>query len=94
MKTGEKQARLAVSNFLDSTTLPTMLWSVSCVADTAARTAGRKSELFPSLFDYERLIPAGFKCFWRKSKGLLYGDGLYSVDRVEKAIQDYPCPDA
>lgn len=94
MKLGERQARNAVKQFLSETKLPTSLFNVSCEADSAARQAGRKTELFPSLFDYEQIIPSGFRCFWKKqTSGFLQGDGIYSVDRSNKAIQDYPHPD-
>jgi len=93
MKLGFKKAKLAVKNYLNSTTLPVSLWAVTLQADEGARSAGRISELYPSLFDYEQLIPSGFRCFWKKQTGLLAGDGIYSVDLREKAIQDYPCPD-
>lgn len=95
MKLGYRQAKKAVKQFLSECTLPTSLFNVCCTADEAARKSGRKSELFPSLFDYEALIPHGFRCFWKKqTSGLLQGDGIYSVDHSHKAIQDYPNPDA
>ena len=66
MKKGEKEARAAVAQFLKNAELPVMLYRVSCIADHAAFEAGRKGELWGSLFDYEQIIPKGYACFWQK----------------------------
>lgn len=47
------------------------LYYLSTVADQAAFAAGKKKEMFPFLFDYEVLLPAGAKTAWL--------NGMYSV---------------
>jgi hypothetical protein len=42
------------------------LWTLSCVADAAAKAIGKKKDLYPSLFDYEQLLPPGAKLEWIK----------------------------
>lgn len=41
------------------------LYHLSVVADEAAMEAGKKRELFSSLYEYERLLPPGTKVFWK-----------------------------
>lgn len=49
------------------------LYTLSVVADEAAREAGRKSELYESLFDYGELLPKGARCQWvGNGSGSLY----------------------
>lgn len=42
------------------------LYELSVVADKAAFAAGKKYELFSSLYSYETLVPKGAKVFWKK----------------------------
>lgn len=44
-----------------------LLWTISVVADSAARQAGRKSDVYESLFDYNAVLPPGTRCAWIKS---------------------------
>ena len=55
--------------------------------------AGRKGELFPSLFDYEVLIPASHCCFWKR--GYLTGrdDSVYVVGTPEQRSKNERPPD-
>ena len=41
-----------------------MLFSVHATADQAAAAAGRKSELFDSLYEYDRLLPDRSETRW------------------------------
>ena len=41
-----------------------MLYSLTSVADSAAREAGRVSDLFESLWSYESMLPPGWKGAW------------------------------
>lgn len=65
--------RQAIDDYLrnhrQSKSIP--LYSLSVVADQAAFAAGKRKEPFPSLFDYEFLLPAGAKTAWL--------NGMYSV---------------
>jgi hypothetical protein len=60
----EKAAKQVITNWLKnhSDREVVSLYSLSCVADTAARSLGRKSELYPSLYQYEPLVPTS--CYW------------------------------
>lgn len=40
------------------------LYTLSVIADKAAMDAGRKTELFPSLADYERVLPPASRTRW------------------------------
>ena len=51
-----------------------MLFSLTSVADAAAREVGRRSDLFESLFAYEGLLPRGWKGAWLGNGS---GDSLY-----------------
>lgn len=68
MRRGQKEAQTAVRNYLSGRTEPVLLYSVSCVADEAAR-GRRQTDLFPSLFDYEVLLPADWTARWLGSTG-------------------------
>lgn len=52
------------------------LYRASCIADAAARAIGRKRDLYPSLYDYETLLPRGARTVW---VGASAGDGVLSV---------------
>lgn len=65
--------------YLKTVELPVLLFNVSCVADEAARAAGRKSDLYGSLFSYEQFVPAGYCCFWKKGYATGADDGVYVV---------------
>jgi hypothetical protein len=41
-----------------------LFYTLSCVADEAAYGAGKKTELFSSLYDYETLLPSGARTQW------------------------------
>ena len=44
-----------------------LLYTLSVIADRAARDAGKVKELFDSLYSYERLLPAGSRTQWNNS---------------------------
>lgn len=54
----------AIATYLAGRTQPVMLYSLTSVADAAAREAGRVSDLFESLWSYESMLPAGWKGAW------------------------------
>ena len=59
----EKIAARAVAAYLEAFALkgrPATLFSVSSVADSAARAAGKKRDLHDSLWSYTRVLPAGW----------------------------------
>lgn len=57
---------------------------LSTIADDAARKAGRRTDLFESLSEYDVLHPAGAKSFWR--------NGLRHVrNPFYSGKQDSPC---
>lgn len=76
----EKAARRAVEDYLranrDKPVLS--LYDLSVVADEAARAAGKKRDLFPSLSDYEAVLPPGAKVYWARN-GLLSVRNPYSA---------------
>lgn len=78
MKRYGRVAAEAVKGYLEERSHePTvLLYSVSAAADEAARNAGRKSELYESLFGYIDLLPPGTRTGW---VGSTYGDGFYMV---------------
>lgn len=59
-------ARQAIDKYLreNSSKKVVLFWSLTAIADCAAFNAGKKRELFPSLFDYECLLPPGTKTLW------------------------------
>lgn len=71
-----KAGARAIANYLQGETRPVMLYTLSSVADSAAREAGRRSDLFESLFSYEGLLPAGWKGAWVGS-GAPMSDSIY-----------------
>ncbi len=74
----QRAAAKAIADRLRGQTEPLTLYTLSCTADTAAREAGKKGELYPSLFDYADLLPGGWRGRWLKSEGSgPNGDSLY-----------------
>jgi hypothetical protein len=57
-------AKRHVEKFLDGREEPISLFRVSCIADQAARGAGRKKDLFQSLWDYVEILPEGWHVRW------------------------------
>lgn len=62
-------ARRAVADRLAGVTEPRSLWEMSCVADAAARKMGRRTDLYPSLYEYADLLPGGWRTQWLTAKG-------------------------
>lgn len=62
-----RAATAAVASYLQGRTVPVLLFDVSCVADSAARTKGKKRDLFTSLFHYSDLKPPGWSGRWLTS---------------------------
>jgi len=76
----ERAARRAVEDYLRANrdTSVFSLYDLSVVADRAARAAGKKRDLFPSLSDYEAVLPRGAKVYWARN-GLLSVRNPYSA---------------
>jgi hypothetical protein len=72
-KIGQEAAR----TYMAKQNRPVSLWSLSCAVDHAVRAAGKKSDMYESLFDYEQLVPAGYHCTWLQNKR--GGDKIYYV---------------
>ena len=72
----QRAAAKAVAARLANQTEPLSLWNVSCTADEGAREAGRKTELFQSLYDYGDLLPSGWRQRWLKNGLHSGGDSL------------------
>lgn len=73
---GRLAARAVEAYLRDNTREPAIpLHTLSVVADRAAIDAGRKSELYESLYGYLALLPAGTRHGWVKSGS----GGLYKV---------------
>ena len=62
-------ARQAIAARLAGTAEPCSLWTMSCVADAAARQRGRRSGLYSSLYEYADLLPGGWRTQWLTAKG-------------------------
>lgn len=59
------KAKKAIDDYLKNCDKPcVMLFSMSAVADEAAYQAGKKRELFTSLYDYEGVLPHGATLRW------------------------------
>jgi len=65
----EKIAAKAVAADLAGRTEPVQLFGVSCVADRAARDAGKKRDLYNSLYSYPDLLPPGWRTQWLTAQG-------------------------
>jgi len=71
----EQIGRRAIEKELAGRSEPVSLWSLSCSADQAVRTAGKAKDLYYSLYDYENLLPADWTCRWLTVQGGT-GDGM------------------
>lgn len=63
----ENKAKEALRDLLSEREDPITLWSVSCMADEAAREAGLRRDLHDSLYDYEALLPEGWGTAWLRT---------------------------
>lgn len=68
MRRGQKEAVAAVTAYLQENPKPVMLFTLSNIADQAAY-AKRKTELFPSLYDYQDILPDDWTTSWLSSSG-------------------------
>jgi hypothetical protein len=59
----EKAAAKAIAACLSQQPVRS-LYAVSVIADQAAAQAGKKRDLFSSLYDYTDLLPAGYMALW------------------------------
>lgn len=85
----EKAARRAVDEYLRANRdRPVFrLYDLSLVADAAARAAGKKRELFPSLSDYEAVLPCGARVYWARN-GFLSVRNPYSTAPCRESEQE------
>ncbi len=78
----ERVAQAAIYKELRDREDPVTLWTVSCWAESAAQEAGKKRELYPSLYDYAGLLPITWMTAWLKSSDSPLADSmLYVVPR-------------
>jgi hypothetical protein len=76
----EKAAKKALSRELSARKDPLPLFDVSCIADEAARNAGKKRDLFGSLWDYPDLLPGGWSTRWLSTSDSPTADSMaYAV---------------
>ena len=79
-----KAGATAIAAHLASASAPVLLYHLNVLADQAARAAGRRTDLFPSLFNYVDLLPANWSTAWIGGDGA--GDRLYyAIPRGWKA---------
>lgn len=71
----EQIAKRAVAAELSGRKDPISLFNVSAIADTAARGAGKKRDLYTTLHDYPDLLPPGWRTRWLTAEGGS-GDGM------------------
>jgi len=73
-------AKAAVAAALAGRTAPMTLFDLSCAADAAARRKGKRKrrELYSSLYDYEALVPDGWRTRWLTASGGT-GDSMLMV---------------
>ena len=69
-----KAGARAIANHLANAGRPIMFFTLTAVADQAAREAGRKTDLFESLWSYAALLPSGWSGGWL---GNGHGDSIY-----------------
>lgn len=62
---------------------PMVLFDVTCVADMAAREAGKKRDLFESLYDYTVLLPADWTTAWLSTSDSPTADSMVYVVPVD-----------
>lgn len=74
----EKAAAKAVHNRLHGEKEPVTLYGVCCTADSAVSDAGKKRELYDSLYTYADLLPAGWSTRWLSAEGCS-GSMLYAT---------------
>ena len=74
-----KAGAKAIQERLADAKAPVLMFTLTSVADAAARALGRKNDLFPSLFDYPELLPANWTTAWLGGEG---GDSLYYATPV------------
>jgi hypothetical protein len=65
----QKAAAAAIEERLKEHTGPVLLYAVACWADEAVRCAGKKGNLFGSLYDYADVLPAGWCPQWLGAEG-------------------------
>jgi hypothetical protein len=79
-----KAGQRAMANYLADQNLPVLFFTLSSVADSAARAARKKNDLFESLYDYVELLPSNWTTTWIGRGGT--SDSLYyAVPRGWKA---------
>ena len=72
----ERAAKSGVAAYLLGRRDPVLLFDVCVQADQTATQSGKKTELYPSLYDYSDLLPSGWHTQWlqvrRGGDSLLY----------------------
>lgn len=65
----QRIARRAIAARLADLREPVLFFTLSTWADEAARQAGKRRDLWPSLYDYERILPQGWRTAWLRCRG-------------------------
>jgi len=60
----ERIGAKAIASALAHTVAPVLFFRLACVADVAARAAGKRRDLHESLYNYEPLLPASHCTRW------------------------------
>jgi hypothetical protein len=85
----EKKAKTAVQSYLRSARdKPVLLFSVACAADEAARNAGKKTDLYRSLYDYPQLLPETWTVAWLSASPGTGDSLLFAVPRAWRPGKD------
>lgn len=76
----QRLAKKAIAKHLQGKTEPILLFTLSVIADRAALQAGKKRDLYDSLYDYEWLLPANeWKPKWLTARNSTGGGFLMAV---------------
>lgn len=85
-----KEARKIARDYLEDADQALLLFDVASAVDRVLKQRGRVNDLFPSLFDYEIIIPQGWCCRWMGRGG--ESDSLYCVVPVASVSRSHPSP--
>lgn len=72
----QKAAARHIASELEGRKEPIPLFNASCIMDEGARAAGKKQELFNSLYAYADLLPPGWSTAWLSTSLNPGGDSM------------------
>jgi len=79
----QRLAKKAIAARLQGEKEPVLLFTLSVVADQAARQAGKKRDLYGTLYDYEGLLPADWSPKWLTTPESSAGSGFLMAVPVD-----------